>query len=95
MDNKWELYSTLPGWEGAAAKIDEALESAKLLIDSAVTAGKTLAEAAVLAERAMWDVMNENHLRYFGATDTEPRWKMIDSIRAYIRERYGVTLDLD
>ena len=69
--NPWELYSSKPGWEAVAERLDCAVTDALAALDSAVAVGETAGKAAEDAFASVNAVMDHEENASFGASDTE------------------------
>ena len=87
--NPWELYSSKPGWEAVAERLDCAVTDALAALDSAVAVGETAGKAAEDAFASVNAVMDREENASFGASDTEPRDHLAVLIQRHLRATHG------
>jgi hypothetical protein len=97
MANKWQLYSTVEGWEACEARLDAALERVLASLDRRVNLGRmTIRGAAFEAfQEFTRDVLSAPENDRYGAVDSEPRDYLAVRLAGHVRTRYGVNLRMD
>ncbi len=91
-DNKWELYSSMPGWQAVSAELDSAMASALTGAEAEIAAGATLSRAALNALKLVGDTMRK--YIEFGACDSEPLHHAEWLISKHFQKRYGIEFEL-
>jgi len=93
--NVWELYSSMPGWEGAAVKLEEALATALATADAKIAKGMHATEAAEAAFVEVLKVMDQPDVRDFGGADSEPRDTLGSKISRHMMQNHKVKMTVD
>lgn len=88
MDNLWELYSTIAGWEVVSRRLDAAVPGMIAALDAEIAAGTPAQDAATRAHsRFVADVLDAPANVQYGCGDTEGRAHLTDVIREHLGGR--------
>ncbi len=94
-NNPWQLYSTISGWESAAALLETGLHVALDELDRMVASGTPVSLAANAIFNSMVKLMEMPDARKYGADDSEPRSYLASRIQKHIRTNHKVKYYVD
>lgn len=84
-NNHWQLYSTMHGWQDAAARLDAALAASLTKLDRMIATGTPASLAINALFNEMTVHMDHPDNAQFGACDSEPRDYLAQRLQRHLR----------
>lgn len=86
--NSWQLHDQTSGRQDCGRRLDFAMVKALAEMDAAIRVGETVKIAALEAHTRVNQIMLNPINLTFGANATKPQQRLVDTIRAHIKEIY-------
>jgi len=94
-NNPWQLYTSVPGWQGASGQLEDHMRDALVALDRMVASGTPVSLAINAQFTVMSRHMDGEGLSQYGASDSEGRDELARRLQAHARALYGVRYYVD